>query len=151
MPATPTKRRNHSNSLRYNERRWPPQASRKGSPLKNPLGSATVQIDDSKFLGVVLFVTGIATVALGIALLSEPGTQDSIAPPLTILVGAAGAVSGVGLFRDRTWAKILAGIVAFMLAGSFPIGTAVAAVTFLTLGRSWERSRSRATTEQRAA
>ena len=50
MPATPTKRRNHADSLRYTAPHCTPQASRPGSPVKNLLGSASRMVANAKYV-----------------------------------------------------------------------------------------------------
>jgi phosphate/sulfate permease len=115
------------------------------------LGGADLQIDDFNFLSVLLLVASVAILAASVSVLVGTDTQDSLGPPLNILVGLAGVAAAVGLFRGHLWAKLLAGAVAFWLAASFPIGTAFAAVTFLTLGRDWQRHESQRESEKRAA
>ena len=56
---------------------------------------------------------------------------------------AAGALSvwaGVEAWRQRRWSKVVVGAAAFLMAPLFPIGTVLAAVGFLALGRQWRRT-----------
>ena len=75
---------------------------------------------------------------------------------ITTMVGmgamalAAGvAAAGVGLLQYRTWARVLAIIMAFFMLFHFPLGTAIAAYAFWVLfsqeGQEYYKSRSAST------
>jgi hypothetical protein len=73
----------------------------------------------------------------------------SIVGLATAALGAGIAGAGVGLLQYRSWARVLAIIMAVLLVFHFPIGTIIAAYAFWVLfsreGQDYYRARSEST------
>jgi len=99
-----------------------------------------VQVDDFKFTGVLFVPYGVAQLVIGFAGSSAIGAEGDLVPLLLICTGALTITAGIAAFRRLPWAKYILGVVAFLIASGFPIGTVLSAVAFIAIGRDWHRS-----------
>lgn len=96
------------------------------------------QIDDFKFVGVLFVGLGVLRVALGLVSISTDTAEGILFPLLGAAIGIGFVLAGLAAYRHERWHKWGVGVFAFLAAPSFPIGTVVACVAFVALGRSWK-------------
>ena len=74
------------------------------------------------------------------------GTLALLVGVFTIAVAAGVAAAGIGLLQHRSWARVVAIIMSFLMLFKFPLGTAVAVYAFWVLfsddGREYFRAHS---------
>jgi hypothetical protein len=83
-------------------------------------------------LGAVVMpaLGAVAGDAEGTAVLAVLGTAFGV---LMLVVGLPGFLAGYGLLKRKSWARMLALVLAILNLVNFPIGTAIAIYTFLVL------------------